>query len=617
MSSPESKSLALNRPLIIVSSVILFCLCAVIVSALAWSAHLNTRYDSKIFPNISVAGTSVAGQTEATANQTLKAFLGQTKINTLPIVVQGKTYTLSADTANGSFMEPSSTLAKKALNIGRSGNPFQNAWTRVYLSLGGKISVPLSVNVDPEKLRSALVPKLAGVLSAPQDATLDIQLEPLIIQTVPEKAGTYIDWSAAADSVESHINRRETGSINLTLISEPAAITTSDLATARTQAEQWITAPTVNVSALNKTWPVTATTIRDWITITPPDERSDVGVTVILDPVKADSTFREWLGSSVRAAQDGFIELDEQGKLKNFVAPKDGLIPNTTTTLTNLQTAWSTSATSTELLLSNAQPIIRGAAAEQLGIRELIGRGESNFTGSPVNRVKNIKLGAQHVHGTIIPAGGEFSMLKVLGEIDGAHGWFPELVIKGNKTVPEFGGGLCQIGTTAFRAAMNTGLLITERRNHSYRVSYYEPAGTDATIYDPAPDFRFKNDTNHAILMTADFQGSIVTFSVWGTKDGRTATVGKSQITNIVSPPPKKMIETTDLKPGVVKCTEVAHAGATAKVDYTVKYGNGESKLVTFTSVYRPWGAVCLVGVEALTAPPVTNIDETGINNPN
>jgi vancomycin resistance protein YoaR len=165
---------------------------------------------------------------------------------------------------------------------------------------------------------------------------------------------------------------------------------------------------------------------------------------------------------------------------------------------------------------------------------------------------------------------------------------------------------------------MNSGLLITERQNHSYRVRYYEPAGTDATIYDPAPDFKFKNDTANWVLLTTKVVGDEVIFTYWGTRDGRVGKIGPSQISNIVPPPPKKTIETTDLPPGKVKCTEVAHAGATARVDYTVTYGNGETKKVVFTSVYRPWGAVCLVGAtNPAPAPSGTPVDETGVNNPN
>ena len=192
-------------------------------------------------------------------------------------------------------------------------------------------------------------------------------------------------------------------------------------------------------------------------------------------------------------------------------------------------------------------------------------------------------------------------MLKNLGQIDGRHGWFSELVIKGNKTLPEYGGGLCQIGTTMFRTAVNTGLPITERRSHSYRVSYYEPAGTDATIYDPSPDLKFLNDTEHYIYINAYIKGTHVYFEFWGTNDDRQVEVGKPHIYHITYPPATKLIETTTLAPGKKKCTESAHAGADADFSTTVKYASGTERSETFHSHYRAWQAVCLIGVEELS----------------
>ena len=207
-------------------------------------------------------------------------------------------------------------------------------------------------------------------------------------------------------------------------------------------------------------------------------------------------------------------------------------------------------------------------------------------------------------------------MLKVLIPFTEKAGWLPELVIKGNKTVPELGGGLCQIGTTLFRAILASGLPITERQSHSYRVRYYEPAGADATIYEPRPDFRFVNDTGNYLLINGYVEGDEVTFEVWGTKDGRTTLfTGRNEtssifkllpkIFNITPPPPKKIVETLDLAPGKTKCTETAHAGADAEFTYSVTYANGTVKKETYRSHYRPWQAVCLVGVEKLTEPPV------------
>jgi vancomycin resistance protein YoaR len=156
-----------------------------------------------------------------------------------------------------------------------------------------------------------------------------------------------------------------------------------------------------------------------------------------------------------------------------------------------------------------------------LGIRELVAVGESDFKGSPRNRRVNIRVGADKFQGLIIAPGEEFSFNKILGDVDAEHGFLPELVIKKTGTVPEFGGGLCQVSSTAFRAAMNAGLPITARRNHSYAVQYYAPQGTDATIYPGVQDFKFKNDLSSHLLIRTRIEGDKLYYDFYGTKDDR------------------------------------------------------------------------------------------------
>ena len=246
---------------------------------------------------------------------------------------------------------------------------------------------------------------------------------------------------------------------------------------------------------------------------------------------------------------------------------------------------------------------------EDFKINELIGTGHSNFSGSPVNRRHNIKVGAEAVHGMLIKPNSEFSLIQNLGEIDASSGYLTELVIKGDKTIPEYGGGLCQIATTIFRAALSSGLPITARRNHSYRVSYYEPAGTDAAVYDPFPDVKFMNDTANYILIQSKIVGNDIYFEFWGTKDGRIATTTAPTIYNIVKPKPTKLVETDSLKPGEKKCTERAHNGADAYFDYTVIYPEGATTTpvqeIRFKSHYVPWQEVCLIGKSLATSTPI------------
>lgn len=124
-------------------------------------------------------------------------------------------------------------------------------------------------------------------------------------------------------------------------------------------------------------------------------------------------------------------------------------------------------------------------------------------------------------HGVLIPPGEEFSFVDILGEVNEDTGWRPELVIRNNRTEPEYGGGICQVSTTLFRAAVFSGLRITMRQNHSYPVKYYKPIGFDASVYVPMPDMRFINNTPGHILIQGEIDGTELIFRIYGTDDGR------------------------------------------------------------------------------------------------
>ncbi|MDD5732034.1 MAG: VanW family protein [Patescibacteria group bacterium] len=243
----------------------------------------------------------------------------------------------------------------------------------------------------------------------------------------------------------------------------------------------------------------------------------------------------------------------------------------------------------------------------KMGIKELVATGQSNFFGSPNNRVHNIAVGAQVFNGILIKPGENFSFITYLGEVSAKTGYLPELVIKEDKTIPEYGGGLCQVSTTFFRTAINAGFPILERTEHAYRVVYYEPAGFDSTIYDPKPDLIFKNDTANYILIQTRISSTELFVDFYGTNDGRKVEVSKSVVYNFVAPGDPIMIETTDLAPGEKKQTDIAHTGADAYFTRKITYADGKAKDDRFDSHYIPWRAKFLVGKEPekpADAPP-------------
>ena len=166
-------------------------------------------------------------------------------------------------------------------------------------------------------------------------------------------------------------------------------------------------------------------------------------------------------------------------------------------------------------------PDIRTETIQNLGITTLLATGESDFKGSSASRAYNVALAAKKMNGILIKPDEEFSFVNAAGDIDQKAGYQAGLVIKGNKTVPEYGGGVCQVSTTMFRAATIAGLKITERYSHSLPVQYYNPQGFDAAVYSPHPDLRFINNTPSYILVQTRIVGSKLYFEFYGTSDGR------------------------------------------------------------------------------------------------
>lgn len=190
---------------------------------------------------------------------------------------------------------------------------------------------------------------------------------------------------------------------------------------------------------------------------------------------------------------------------------------------------------------------------QKQGIKELVTIGESDFSNSPKNRRHNIAVGLAKFMGHIIPKDSIFSFTGVLGPVDGSTGYLKELVIKGDQTVPDYGGGLCQVSSTAYRGVWEYGFPITDRRNHSYMVSHYAPQGTDATVYPGSADMKFKNDSPGSLLMQTYALNDKAYFLYYGTKDDRKATVLGPFVWDMRSPPADKTQLTTDLAPGARK----------------------------------------------------------------
>ncbi len=254
-----------------------------------------------------------------------------------------------------------------------------------------------------------------------------------------------------------------------------------------------------------------------------------------------------------------------------------------------------------DLPIEIINPSITTENSNNFGIKDLIGIGTSKFVGSIQGRIHNIELAASRINGHLVAPNEIFSFNNTLGDVSAATGYQPAYIIKDGRTVLGDGGGVCQVSTTLFRAALSAGLPIVERHAHSYRVSYYEqdsPVGIDATVFAPSYDLKFKNDSSNYLLIQAktDRNNYSLTFEIYGTSDGRKVEMSKPVIFAQIPPPPDLYLDDPTLPKGTTKQVDWRAWGAKTSFDYKVIKNNEIIFQSSFFSNYQPWQAVFLRG---------------------
>ncbi len=308
-----------------------------------------------------------------------------------------------------------------------------------------------------------------------------------------------------------------------------------------------------------------------------------------------------------RAPQNAYFRFVGTGRVEEFKTAKPGIVTKQNLLVKNIieqadQIEKGKAPLDLLIPVLEIPPEINTGNVNNLGIKEIVGAGYSDFSGSIPNRVYNVGHASEQLNGILIAPGDTFSFNKVIGDISAATGYKQAYVIKEGRTVLGDGGGVCQVSSTLFRAILDAGLPIEERWAHAYRVHYYEndsQPGFDATVYGPTIDLRFKNDTDNYILIETIFSKPTnkLTINLYGTRDGRKVTISKPRVWDVTPPPPALYQNDPSLARGVVQQVDWSAWGAKAAFDWKVTRGDQVLQERTFYSNYRPWQAVYLRGM--------------------
>ncbi|MDO8509927.1 MAG: VanW family protein [bacterium] len=598
-----------------------------IILVTASSAVYWKVFENKIYPGVYLSSYHLGKLTTKEAVSYIESLNNQLSKEGINLVVKKNDGTvanvhinniLASDDSLALIEFDSQTLSQALYRVGRTGAWWQKLYSPLYYQVA-KEKMPASFLVNEVYLTDILRDNLMAFVDQANNANIQIvNWSTGQYMVIPEQSGQDFVYPELINKIEDELGKLSFAPI----VISPQPFSPTISADEARQAGELVSAvfsygdlglnyinPQTNV---RRDWVINLTDLSQWVIV-----KKDTNGQLILslDPEKT-KKYLDGLRQEIdKPAQDARFII-ENNKVKEFQASQSGLALDIEKTFTGLVLAFEErnyhpgqAVKTVSLTLVVAEPNIKMSEVNDLGIEGVIGVGVSSFVGSHTDRIKNLTTAIKRLNGVLIQPGEIFSANKYAGPFTLENGFLPELVIKGREIKKEVGGGMCQIGTTLFRMAMNSGMDITERRNHSLVVSYYaDPVngnpGTDATLYEPILDLKFLNDTGHYLLLqtVADYKKKELVFTLWGTADGRKGSYTHPIVSRWIPPSKPEEVVSEKMKPGQKEC-QAAYTGAVASFKYTRITPAGEKIERVFDSYYRPLPKICLINKADYVCP--------------
>ncbi len=587
------------------------------VAALVWSAALyETSRADRIFDGVSAFNVDLSGMTRDDARAALHSRLDPTQRVYLHDGAQR--YALSLSELGITLDD--TTVLNAAFQIGRSGGWYDSLREQLSARIDGR-SLGVSLVMDEGVAQVALKRLARQVERAPRDATValigsQVLSEPAVVgraldvnetidrlkQALGQIDGNGVDVDLSVHDVQPVVLDAGDGVAQMrAVLSGPLRLTMSD----RAWLEAGRTAEGLQLvsSQQERSWLLDTATLASMLNVKQVkngEGQATLGVT--LDDARLTDFLKGIAAQIDRPARDArFYYNDSTKVLTPLVASQEGRTLDVAATLQLIKAQVTTGNRVVPLAVKTVKPTIALEDMDKFNIHELVVAGTTSFKGSSPERITNITTAMHQFDGVMVAPGQQFSFNQYLGDVLDANGYEPAYVIIGDRTDVGIGGGVCQVSTTAFRAAFYGGYDIAERWAHGYTVHYYEPpVGLDATVFAPAVDFKFVNDTPNYLLIqpTIDLKKLTLTFSFYGTKNNRSVEMDGPTITKVIPHPPDVREEDPTLPAGVVKQVDFSADGMTVIVNRVVKEGDKVIHRDRFVSNYRPWTARFLVGTK-------------------
>lgn len=249
-------------------------------------------------------------------------------------------------------------------------------------------------------------------------------------------------------------------------------------------------------------------------------------------------------------------------------------------------------------------------------INSKISTAQTNYASSGAGRAANVELATKFCNGKLLMPGEVFSYNEVVGERSAARGFKDAAVFVGDRVEQGIGGGICQVSTTLYRAAMEANLRSTERYNHSMLPGYSLP-GLDATVVWGVLDYKFKNNYDFPVYVEAYTSNKNVVFNIYGNKEGMAGKTYKliAETTETLQPTVTTKEDAT-LNEGTTQWEKSPVVGYRAK-SYLITYENGKeiNREAVSTDKYTKVDGVVIKGTKKAVQNKVPSTETPATQN--
>ncbi len=535
----------------------------------AVAVALPARSQGQFYPGTSVQGIAVAGMSRSDSEEMLRSAFTPLEDRAVTYAFEDQSWDASL-TDLGMIVDYESML-ERAWTQGRDGSVIDRYAT--LLDQGGQHNVPLSVIQDDLKL-SAFLENIGEQIHIDSENARLVQ-RGSEIDILADATGRALDLEAVRDETIGAVLTGRTSTIELKTIPLPPDVTAAGLEGAREDAILLVGEPVIFTFG-EVAYDIDTEELAGALAI-------DADGKAALDLDKLQERLQQIAGDVLTPAQNVTLGWDDGVYVIDDDVDGTGVDMDAIGPLL-LETA----RTKNRTVVLPVQTLKAGARADnidELGLEGHLTYGSSSFAGSSETRALNVVAACNNVSYKLVGPGEQFSFNDQMGPISLDNGFVEGNIIQGDWTASDLGGGVCQVSTTVFRAALLSGFKFDEWYAHGWRLAFYEadgsPPGMDAAIYQPnnvdefEKDLIFQNPLDSWLLLMMVVDGDTAYAHLYGRDNSWTTEIFEPRISEPKEPGEPVVRENPELARGERRKVQNAQPGYTVYLRRKVTDADG------------------------------------------